>query len=128
MMYHQLSPSNRARVVSVRRHGFTFGKIAEELHCDRSTACRTYHKRHEKENFYDITPGRGRPNRLDSHERCIARRMIKSGQAQTAADVQRARFPDVSARTMRQVLQEEALHGRKTLLPRGNLVAHSQIS
>lgn len=39
--------------------------------------------------------------------------MIKSGQAQTAAEVQRERLPHVSARTMRQTLQEEGLHGRR---------------
>ncbi|KAJ7844227.1 hypothetical protein B0H14DRAFT_2310820, partial [Mycena olivaceomarginata] len=76
----QLPPSKRASVASLRNNGFSFTKIAEELNCDWSTACRTYHKRQENNDFYVITPGRGRPKRLDAAERRIASRMIKSGQ------------------------------------------------
>ncbi|KAJ7020438.1 hypothetical protein C8F04DRAFT_974301, partial [Mycena alexandri] len=56
---------------------------------------------------------RGRPKRLDAHDRRIACRMIRSGEAQTAADVQRDRFPDVPAWTVRQALQQEGLNGRR---------------
>ncbi|KAJ6580466.1 hypothetical protein DFH09DRAFT_837808, partial [Mycena vulgaris] len=88
----QLSPSKRARVVSLRKRGVSFPDIGKELKCDPSTACRTYHRRRRKENFYAITPGRGRPKRLDAHDQRVACRMIRSGEAQTAADVQHDRF------------------------------------
>jgi transposase len=112
-MHIQLTPTKRARVVTLKNNGHSFAEIGEELHCDPSTAYRTYRKRTEKENYYDITPGRGHPKRLDTADRRIACRLIESGKAQTAADVQRDHFPDIPARAMRQALQEEGLHGRR---------------
>ncbi|KAJ7698524.1 hypothetical protein B0H16DRAFT_1236531, partial [Mycena metata] len=68
--------------------------------------------------LYAITPGWGRPKRLDAHDRRIACRMIRSGVAQTAADVRHNQFPDVPARTACQALRQEGLNGcRKRKVP-----------
>lgn len=112
-MHVQLSPTKRARVISLRKRGEKFQDIADELHCHKSSAIRAWQRYHEKENFYAVTPGRGRPRCLEPYERRKACQMIRSGQSATAADVQRDRFPEVSARTMRRTLEQEGLHGRR---------------
>jgi transposase len=91
-MHNQLTPTKRAHVVTLKNYGRLFTKIGEELHCHPSTVYHTYQKWAEKENYYDITPGRGRPKCLDASDRRIACHLIKSGQAQTAADIQRDQF------------------------------------
>lgn len=110
--YNQLTPTKKARVITLRQEDHSFDEIAERIGCSKSTAYRTWDKYHEKENYYHKTPGRGRPKALDTHDRRIACRLIRSGQSDTAADVQRDHFPEVSVRTMQETLAQEGLHGR----------------
>jgi transposase len=111
-IYQQLSPTKKARVVSLRREQFTFAQIGMHLGINASSACHAWHKYNERENFYAKTPGRGRPRLLGIREHRKACWLIRSGRAETAADVQRDRFQDVSPRTMWHILSQEGLHGR----------------
>lgn len=108
-----LTPTKKARVVSLVEAGVHKQKIADELDCDLSTVYRIYHKYHEKRDFYSITPGKGRPRKLDDHDISFGIRKIYGCAARNATDLQRQFFPEVKPRTLQARLAEAGLPGRR---------------
>ena len=107
-MSQKLTPTRRARICTLHEARKTF----HEIGCDPSNACRNYAKYHDNHDFYAVEPGRGRPPALTVQEEREACRMIRSGHAQTAADVQCCSFRWVAHSTMHRILAKHGLHGR----------------
>ena len=109
-----LTPTKRARVCMLRDlDDETFESIGSLMGIDQSTASRTYRKYGQKYNFYDEPKRTGRPKKFTAADRRKAVKMIDSGAATDATDLQRRAFPDVTPRTVRGALIKAGLPGRR---------------
>jgi len=107
------TPTKRARIVCLRERNVPVKEIAKELDLSEETVRRTFNKYHKTHDFYYTPPCPGRPRKLSVRETRLAVRKIRMGVYPDASKLQRDLFPNVSVRTVRNVLIHEGLPGRR---------------
>jgi len=107
------TPTKRARIVCLRERNVPVKEIAQELHLSEDTVRRTFKRYHKSHDFYYTPPHSGRPRKFSERDTHLAVRKIRMGIYPDASKLQRDMFPNVSVRTVRNVLIHEGLHGRR---------------
>ena len=123
----RLDEFDRAKVVILRQLGWSYGKIAEELQCSKSTARHTCQQYLETRKTADKAKS-GRPKLLSPRESRFIERKSLADRFMTApaiaAEFQEYCQKDVSVTTVRRCLSECGLFGcvarRKPLLSAKN--------
>jgi len=106
------TPTKRARIVCLRERNVPVKEIAKELNLSEEMVRRTFNKYHKTHDFYYTPPRPGRPRKLSVRDTCLAVRKIRMGVYPDASKLQCDLFPNVSVRTVRNVLIHEGLPGR----------------
>lgn len=107
------TPTKKARVVHMHKHGSNFTEIGKELGFSKQTASRAWHSYLKNPDFYAKVPKPGRPKALSDYDCRIAARKIRSGQARDATDLHRQEFQHVGVTTVRRALTAMGLPGRR---------------
>ncbi|KAF8640327.1 hypothetical protein AX16_010222 [Volvariella volvacea WC 439] len=101
------SPETKAQVVAYKSQGLTNRPIAALLGIHPSTVsriCRRYQNAKTAEDYEHVEPKTGRPSKLTARDVRRATRLLSSGKAENATDLQRKFFPGVSAQAIRSML------------------------
>ena len=107
------TPTKKARVNQLREQKWTYRKIGQKLGLSHTTVHRVDMEYKEHHDFYHKGHKSGRPRKLDAHDRQLAARRIRSGQARNAADLQHQEFPHVSRSTVSRALDKMGLPARR---------------
>ena len=100
------SPTKKARIVHLKATGLSDEQIGAIFNIHRSTVYRIHHRHAKINDFYYVKPKPGRPRKFTTHDTRIAARMLASTEAHDVADLQRLRFPHVTAETIRRRLAD----------------------
>lgn len=106
------TPHKKSEILKLSQQGQTDTEIASKLHIHYSTVHRNLQKMREDPDFISKPPGSGRPPKLGLRDLRRADCVITSAFVCNATDFKWKLFPQVSVRTMHQVLSKRGLHGR----------------
>ena len=110
-----VSEFDHAKIVTLRELGWSYGKIAAEMNCSKSTAQRTFQRYTETGKTAD-KPKSGRPKLLSPRENRIVERKSLANRFLTApaitAEFQEFCGKKVSVTTIRRCLRNSGLFGR----------------
>jgi transposase len=101
------SPSTRARIISLKDQGLTDRAVAEKLgKIHFTTVNKVYRDYRAGRDIFAPKPRSGRPRVLGTRSAQYGALVLSRGLVQSASDLQREFFPDVSVDTVRRRLKE----------------------
>jgi len=109
------TPTKKARIMQLRKQGWKFKDIGNEIGLESSVVSRNYNKLIKKgphPDLYHHEPIPGRPKIITPHAERRAVRLITSGECRDATDVQRVLFPRLHPTTVRQMFIRKGMPGR----------------
>lgn len=116
------TPTKKARIMQLRKQGWKFKDIGNEIGLESSVVSRNYNKLIKKgphPDLYHHEPIPGRPKIITPHAERRAVRLITSGECRDATDVQRVLFPRLHPTTVRQMFIRKGMPGRIRKKSRG---------
>ncbi len=109
------SPTKKAAIVAYKRTGLTDREVATRTGVNASTVNRIFRRYSKTEAYHRIKPKPGRPCLFTDSDLRQAIRLLGSGKARDATDLQKKYFPTLSPQTIRKRLK---LAGYKAYKPR----------
>lgn len=106
------TPTKLAKLSLMKQKGDTNTEISEELGISVRAVQYNWKRMQQTSNPYAKRPYKGRKRRFTPRKLRRAARMIRSGEARDASDVQRQAFPDFAPETVRERLRSIGLNGR----------------
>lgn len=124
-MARETSPATKARIVLLKKQGYSNRAIARELgNIDPTTAGRIARKYGNGRSVYETGPRPGRPPKLSFREARYAALLLARFPPRNATAIQRRFFPHISARTLRRHLRKLGL--RSYIARKVNLTKQQQ--
>ncbi|KAK7015347.1 hypothetical protein R3P38DRAFT_3570789 [Favolaschia claudopus] len=104
------SATKKSAIVALKEAGWSNRDVAEKENVAPSTVSRINARYEPTHNFDEKTPRQGRPRKIDERDIRKALRLLSSGKAKNASDLQRKYFPHLHVDTIRAALKKQGLN------------------
>ena len=94
------SPTKRACIIHLKATGLSDEQIVTIFNIHQSTVYHIYHRHTQTNNYYHVKPKPGCLHKFTTRDVCVAARMLANAEAHDIANLQRLRFPHMTAETI----------------------------